>query len=73
MTIKQIERTIRDLTGRVQQLHSGDWIVLSYASGSWSCRTFFTRIRSGACETPTQAIALFIEELRQSEARNQAA
>ena len=73
MTPKQIERAVSDLTKRVQQIHNGDFVSLSFHSGAWSCSSCFTGIRSGACKTPTEAVSIFTAELRRIEGAKQAA
>lgn len=73
MNTKQIERSIAELTKRVQALHGGDFVRLSFHSGAWQASTCFTDIRSGGHDTPQKAIAFFIEELRRHEGAKQAA
>lgn len=73
MTTKQIERSVAELTARVQQIHNGDFVSLSFHSGAWSCSSCFTGIRSGACKTPTEALSIFDAELRRHEGAKQAA
>ena len=73
MTIKQIERSVAELTRRVQKLHNGDWVALLYSSGSWTASTCFTGIRSGPHQTPEDALEKFTKELRRVEGAKRAA
>lgn len=66
-TTREIEDRVDALSERVRKLHSGDWVAISYHSGSWWARCHFARIGSQEGVSPVQAMdaferALFMRE-----------
>ena len=65
--INTIESEVDRLSERVRALHNGEWVALSYASGSWAASTHFIGLRSGACDSPWVALQMLEDEINTRE------